>query len=199
MPPPPGFQLTEATEGAAHVLVRKAVASVAGIPPEAVLFIEPLRVALRAMVRKARGSDLLKAEVLRQLTAWPDPELRPALNIVLVDEDEDAQREQGLVQWRAEAVSPTEIGVSVREFEAWLLGDSGALAAAGVASLQPAAWEKHARGVAKTALTTALRAFNDAAEVRVAVARQINIATLRRAAPSFDRFCERLTTTVAEL
>lgn len=61
--------------------------------------------------------------LLKRVTAWPKPVLKPNLVIVLVDADGDKQRRNRLHGSVRTLGVPTVLGVAVQEFEAWLVAD----------------------------------------------------------------------------
>lgn len=121
--PTPGRPLENEMLGAAHIIVKRALCELAGRDPSGIRFDSPQRV----RGRLPRGSDLLHAASLRQLTVWPWPEQKPELVVVLVDADGEKQRRTLVQGHLAAATVPAVVGVAIQEFEAWLIADSGAV------------------------------------------------------------------------
>lgn len=109
--PAPGEPLDEPHIGAGHLLVRRCISKLGGIPEGAVRLESPLR--LRARV--PRGSDLLDRRNLRQLVTYASPGRRPDLAVVLVDADGDANARKKLLQGHLEGLSlPTVVAVAAQ-------------------------------------------------------------------------------------
>lgn len=179
--------LTESHLGSAHVLVRRLVLELASIPEEAVQFEEPLKY----QNRRARGSLLLKA--LPKLFRYP-PGSVPTLAVVFVDQDGVSDRERKLQEDSKKVGLPVALGVAVREFEAWLIADSVCVAAlAGALGVRsPSKVEKMANGAAKDWLHSVIPKDGTRSSVRMELATGLNLQTVRRECPSFERFCASL-------
>lgn len=196
LPRAAGSSLPEHEQGAAHVLVRRSIALVDPAHGEEVLFEEPLLVARG--VRRPHGSDFLARKNLRQLLTWPPSRRRPDMAVLLLDEDGDGSRLQ-LVKGFLDDPWPTPvaIGVAVREFESWLIGDMQAVRAAlgGSPIDEPRLAEEMPRGRAKALLDGWIRSRgpadpDHAARKRIAEGLQLDV--LAAASKSFKRFREEL-------
>lgn len=115
--------------GPGHVLVRRVVEQECGVPEGAISFFEPFRPSTGRPF--LHGSQLRVVKSLKKvILPWrlqPDEE-RPHLAVVLLDADDD---EPGPLRTRLEEAltsvgTPVVIGVSVKEFEAWLVADDAA-------------------------------------------------------------------------
>lgn len=122
----PGQRLDDASLGAAHLLLRRALCRVRQLPEADIQFEVPLRL---PQGRIARGSDLLVEANLKRLLQWPRPEMRPELAVVMVDRDGETQRGESLraVIARLQVPPLRVVAVAVEEFEAWLIADGAAL------------------------------------------------------------------------
>ena len=123
--PLPGTLLKQEHWGAGHVLARRCVSRVGGMPDEAVSLIAPL-----ALVRRMRGSSVHDVQNVRRAMVSPDPANAPSLFVLLVDENGEKGRYRRLVEGTQGLLTPRVIGVARREFEAWLIADHGAAATA---------------------------------------------------------------------
>lgn len=117
----PGRPLAQASEGPAHVLVRRMMAEDFKLEPR-------FDVPLRHRAREACGSDFKRAATLKKLLSWLRPDLRPDLAIVMIDRDGDRQIRTQLQRATGHVSVPRVIAMAVEEFEAWLIADAGATA-----------------------------------------------------------------------
>lgn len=183
----PRAPLAEVDLGAAHILVRRALGSLAPSLESGVEFEEPLM--LVPGPRRPRGSDFLKRRNLRRLLTWPlNP---PDLAVVLVDEDGDKGRFTWIRSFLEDDWSPPFVlGVAVREFEGWLIGDIQAVRdVLGVTIDEQPERERMEPGRAKALLDS----WTSGKRVeRLRIARQLQIDILERGSTSFRRFMDQL-------
>jgi hypothetical protein len=188
--PAPTEPLADEHLGAAHVLVARSIERARRIPSKAIRFESPLRVDGRT----ARGSSLHTPQTLGRLLRWTDAERQPQLVVVLVDADGDATaRRERIAEIVKRASPPTVLGVSVQEFEAWLLADARALGACGLTAPALGEMESLERRVAKSALSAALSdAFDSdrdrARQARISLARTLELDEVARRCRSFATF-----------
>jgi hypothetical protein len=131
LPIEPGRSIPEERLGPAHRLVRRAIAHVSDVPGAAVSFQQHKRFE----GRQPKGSDLRRAEALKQLLnydeLYADRPPVPELAVLLIDQDGEAGRRQSLeetVERVRTGAEPTRcIAVAVQEFEAWLVADVGTI------------------------------------------------------------------------
>jgi len=179
--------------GPAHWLIRRAVAAAKGMPEDAVTFVAPLRLPTG---RAPRGSDLLLRRNLARLVAYPPLTPRPDLIIVLIDEDGEADRAANLNAARP-ALPPDALltAVAVREFEAWLISDGGALRTLDLPGPPPANPEQTDPRAAKTWLGNATAAsLSPAFTIRCDLARLVDLSVLRKRSVSFNALWSNLVT-----
>lgn len=173
----PGRVLAEHDIGPAHVLVRRCLAADGTCEEGEVEFLAPRRL---ASGRHARGSDLLVASVLRKLFTRVPAVPEEDLTVLLVDQDGDGHRErqlQGLCESHPRRIA---IGVAVPEFEAWLLGDLGAVRAVlGREVEEPPAVETLSPGAAKERFRSLCPA-TEHRRVRLELARTVDLDRLMR-------------------
>lgn len=119
--PAPGEPLAEEQLGVAHRLIRRCAQETR--PSLAIDFVAPLRAPDGTTLR---GSRLRVRKHLRRALTWAAPPRRPALAVVLVDEDGEGQIATRLGGDLAGIDLPHVLAVPVREFEAWLIADVAA-------------------------------------------------------------------------
>lgn len=177
--------------GAAHILVRRALANARKIPHAAVQFLSPKRL---RNGRPARGSDLLDRVTLRQLLAFPSEPRRPTLAVVLVDQDGKVGRGAEIERHVDGLMVSRVVGVAVEEFEAWLIADDVRVGdVSGVASGTSPAPESLPPRAAKKHLDRALeQAGLDRLDARRRIAEACDLARLRERCPAFAEFSKRL-------
>lgn len=183
--PAAGDRLTDDKLGPAHVLVRRCVAFRRKLPENAVIFEAPLRVGERI----AEGSDFLRPTTLRQLFTWLGRNRKPDLAILLVDQDEQADRRRQLRECLSDMRVPRVIAVAVQEFEAWLIADE--TAAASVLNqpiATPPAPEGMRRREAKQLLRSWIGTSKDESLARLEIARVCNLPVIRSRCPAFAEF-----------
>lgn len=194
----PGDTLTEDQLGAAHRLVRTILRARRGELAARAAFVEPRR---NGTVR-ARGTMLHGVRLLERLTTWPKPGERPALQIVLVDEDADDRR-LALLRLPDDLGKPDlVVGVAVREFESWLIADPRAVSAAsGAVFQQPKSPESQRRREAKELLESHLAAHGEAERraIRCRIADTFDPATVAKTCPAFGKFADALTAAAARV
>ena len=193
----PGSPLSESDFGAAHFLVRRTIDHL--VPqPLTLQFEAPLNL---TTTRPPRGSDLLDRKSLRRLLAWV-PHRRPDLAVVLVDEDGVDSRLSTLRSYlEADWSPPVAIGVAVREFESWLIGDMQAVREVLEIKIdEPREPEQMKPGEAKALLDGWLEERNrskDGRGVRARIAARLRLDALVRTSRSFRRFHEELGASLA--
>lgn len=169
-------RLMEEELGVGHILVRRAIAEAASAPPDAIHFQQPLRL---KGGRLARGSDLHHPKRVRQLMRYGLK--APDLTIVLVDGD--GQGESRRTQLEAGLKGSTAIvAVAVQEFESWLVADAGALTQLDL----PSAPSRSPDALPPTAAKAWVA--EHVGSRRADLARAIDLDTLVKVSPSFDRF-----------
>lgn len=187
----PRDPLLEDDRGPIHAVIAS-VAVAAGVPAAALDFREPLR---KSTGGRPKGSDLLDDQVLDELlAAWQLADPTPAV-VVIVDADEDAPRDRAAIL--RDALERNEldgaVGVSVKEFEAWLIADDAALRRVfGPRHSVPEDPESLPPGEAKRRL----QAWVDAAsrpgrgqhELRRELAAALDVDTVAARCPSFADF-----------
>jgi hypothetical protein len=194
-PAEPGEELEEAAFGAAHFLVRRAVARARSVPEPAVRFLEPLR---KTGGGVARGSDLLKSTTLRTLLTWPSKSRRPDVCVVLVDNDGDDERSKSLVATIASSsfTQPVVVGIAKQEFESWLLADMAAVRRQlGQVDEGPAVESLGPRGARERLAELCATKHADAREhkgLRIALARDADLGEVEKRASSFAAFAAKL-------
>lgn len=193
LPRAPGSLLSEAEYGAAHVLVLRAIDFLSPKPFLGVQFEAPLNL---PTPRPPRGSDLLDRKNLRRLLGWP-PNRRPDLAVVLVDEDGVEDRLPTVRSYLdADWVPPVAVGVAVREFESWLIGDVQSVREVLAIKIdEPQEREGMKPGRAKELLNGWIEKCDRAGKdrsVRVQIAGTLRIDELARTSRSFHRFHEEL-------
>ncbi|MFC1706913.1 DUF4276 family protein [Planctomycetota bacterium] len=187
--PAPGDALAEKHLGAGHVLLRRCLERERNVPGLAVRFEAPLR--LRG--RQARGGDLLDRASLRQLLTWVSPRRRPELAIVLVDCDGNKRRRELLEKYTSDPplTVPKVIALAVQEFEAWLVADQQAVAAAiGATVDRTPDPESMPPQNAKDTLKTWLRQHAPETKektVRIEIAAGCDLAVVQQRCPAFER------------
>ncbi|MBI5361924.1 MAG: DUF4276 family protein [Planctomycetes bacterium] len=195
----PGRVLPAELEGPAHVLVRRCCRELLDVAEHALRFEAPLRHA----AREVRGGDLRNSKVLRRVLHWADPSMRPDVAIVLVDQDGEEDRRSRLATWIGDPLptTPVVLGVAVEEFEAWLITDHAAVNL--VLELREDPWvktESMRPGHAKERLGRLVQASRrgaSAPELRLELAKQLDLQRARAASRSFDRFITDLKQAVA--
>lgn len=179
----PGSAIPEDALGAAHLLVRRALAPARNLPESAIVFDEPLR----TRGRIPRGSDLHDARTLAQLLTWASPSRRPELAIVMIDSDGDVRRKEKLAE-AVQSVSTTHvIAMAVQEFEAWLIADHNAVARVlGSGPSYPGPSQDLRPGEAKRALQDwAAAAGRDGAGTRRTLANVCELSEVAKICSSF--------------
>lgn len=199
--PRPGQALLEEQFGAVHWLVRRSLAHVTEVPPNAVRFQEPKRTG-RAKV--AQGSKLLKPQVLRPLMQWTEP---PDLAVLVVDRDGEANRnrKQNLqATLRGLSPRPTRVvAVAVEEFEAWLIADISTVQGTLGASVDgPGSPEDLEPGEAKRLL----KQWSDDAPTDLdvqplhrTIAKQLNLDRVRSRCDAFEEFLADLSQSIEHI
>jgi len=185
-PPVPRAPLLEDMLGVAHLIVRAALQHAHNLPEGAILFERPLLLG----GREARGSDLLVPRNLGRLLAYPDDDRpRPSLVAVLVDEDGDGARQSRVhdALRQVHRAPPTVIGVAVRELEAWLITDAGAVQQLG---LPPPPADPSSLGPGEAKLWLADRIGPAAASRRRDLARALDIETCLARSRSLARLVQ---------
>ena len=122
---PPGSPLNEEMLGPGHILIKRLIQD--RIFPELELVVKfeaPLK---DKKGRSVKGSMLHHRQTLRQIVTWPNSNMQPDVTVILADQDGDASREKTLEEFISDRSSNPVIGIAVREFEAWLLGDQNAV------------------------------------------------------------------------
>ncbi len=114
-------QLDDEELGPAHVLVRRCLKNQPDVQPSDIRFLAPLPLG----GRPARGSQLLNPGNLKRLLAFSDPQRQPDLCVVLVDQDGEKSRRSTLEKILTGQPMRTILAVAIREFEAWLIADTG--------------------------------------------------------------------------
>ena len=187
--PVPREPLLEGGLGAAHLIVRRALAFARALPEAAILFERPL---VLQSGREARGSDLLVPRRARRLVAYPPTDRPPPdLVVVLVDEDGDGGRAPALdVALPRRSLHPRVVGgVAVRELEGWLISDRRAVRDLALPE-PPSNPDALAPGAAKAWLANALGLRG--AVGRRDLARAMDVERARKSSPSLGRFVEAL-------
>ncbi len=180
LPVRPMSPLSEAQLGPVHILVRRCL-------DDEVTFEAPLR----SRGRIPRGSNLLNAAVLRAVLTWPTVQQRPDLAVVLVDEDGAVGRRPKLESAVAGLPVVSVVGVAVREFESWLLGDIRAVSKAVHKPVaEPANIEGLKPGEAKRLLAD-IADGADGSAVRLEIAKTASLERLRKLR-SFEAFSKGL-------
>lgn len=185
--------------GAGHVLTRRLIAQVKGVPETVIGFREPLR---RPGGRRLLGSDLLVKKLVRRAIAPWQLGGAPPLIVLLIDGNHGPwkERERLLEQvaWPGVAV-----GVAVREFESWLIADRDNLSRQLRAEInvtgKPEGLEP---GVAKERLATLLglhRPDQDPRLVRRDLAMYCDLELVAKRARSFARFRDSLRNALTQL
>lgn len=194
LPPAPGDPLNEGALGAAHILVRRCLATDARIPETAVRFDSPLR----TRGHMPRGSDFLDAQTLAQLLTWARPDKQPDLAVVIVDADGDSRRKPMLDEAVSKVRVNRVVAVAVQEFEAWLIADEAAAAVElGQRLSRSKDPEQMARREAKELLKgwleVSVRAGAAAWELRRGLAARADLAVIADRCPAFAAFRKELT------
>ncbi len=191
--PPPGNVLSSDLLGPGHLLLRRCILEGLDDIDGEVLFEAPLKT---GRGQTARGSMLLKEKTLRQLLTWLDPEMRPDLAVVLVDQDEDNKRKSRLEKYMTRLPSMPILSVAVQEFESWLVADHSCVAEILDHNIQPPRNpENMRRREAKQLLKGWIKQSGTALEddeVRRRIARQCDLATVARTCRAFDVFLKDL-------
>lgn len=187
----PGDPLPEDRLGPAHDLVRRTLAWRSRQPEASIRFVMPLL----DRGRQATGSALLPGPTLHRLLAWPPGPRRPELNVVLVDEDQERDRQHRLDDVALAALVPTVCAVARVEFESWLITDHEAVrSACGPGVGRPLTRiEQQRRRVAKDCLQGWTSGSADGGrEIRRTIARILDLDILLRRSRSYRAFCTRL-------
>lgn len=173
-----------AIAGAAHVLIGRALQSLGVVPS----FVSPLRDHKRVL----RGSSLHDPRRLaRLLDGWLLRD-RPALTVVLLDQDGDAHRRRRLRSSLAHVCAPWVLGVAKQEFEAWLIADQKSVQRCLGASISKGP-DRMKPGEAKEGLAELLnRAGKGPHEGRLALAETAELATIGKRSKSWSIFLKEL-------
>jgi hypothetical protein len=184
---PFGDELAEDEQGPAHVLVRRCIAAARTVPEPAVRFHRPQRTG-RGLV--PRGSLLLDRTTVRRLLSFPPGRPRPEVGIVLVDADGDPARQRLLEELTRDLAIRVATAVAIQEFEAWLIADDTAVAAA---SGRPFPTQRAPESMKPREAKQVLREHiagcgTEDAVVRRTIASRCDLAVVGSRCPAFEAF-----------
>lgn len=193
--PRPHEVLDDDQLGPAHVLVRRSMHAVTDVPEAAIRFLAGLRLGARV----PRGADLLDRRNLRQLCTYLSADTKPDLTVIFVDADRTSGRQRDLEAHVEGLAHAPIIAVAVQEFEAWLIADGPAVSQVtggpgaldgDLESLDRRAAKEHLNAVCSRRLQ-ADPGLTDR-DLRISIARTVDLAVIRHRCASFDRFVRAL-------
>lgn len=192
----PGDPLMEDDLGPAHELVRRALQRARSIPAAGIDFRTPFRTATGEHLH---GSRLLRARSVDEaLRGWRFQDVGPVFVMICdADDDDPASRREKLRDAVYRNGLRGAVGVSVREFESWLVSDAAALRQVlGRPQDVPHAPEELARREAKQLLAEWIAPHvsdaRSALQIRREIAAALDLEVAERACPSFRAFLQEL-------